>query len=603
MGSTFLGDRIIIMMLTGLVSSRTVLALALLLLFPLIGIAAERVVFEARKIVTMDPSIPEARYVVVEDGRILSVANSLAQLDAWLDNQDYRIDSQFSEKVLLPGLIDPHLHPLMAAVLLPTSFITPEDWNLPTGKFPGVRTAENYQRRLRELISDNKSSEPFITWGYHQLWHGDLDRQLLDEIEPNRAVIVWHRSFHEIIMNTAAMRFLDLDNETVFAEIISAPGIDPSHANYTAGHLSETALSVALARLQPVILAPDHLDTGMKIIQKMLRENGVTTIADMATGLFASFNIEAALIKQTFEREDSPVRVMLVPNVKPMVGQMGSATAVLEFLDQMQSSQTGSKVFLNNRVKLLADGAFFSQYMRMNPPGYSDGHEGKWLTEPAELESLARPFWNAGIHIHTHVNGDEGLDAVLNTLEILQLEKPRPNHRFTLEHFGYSTIAQAQRLHTLGAQVSAQPNYVYVLSDIYAQNGLGYDRASQIVRLGTLERQGTIVALHSDLTMAPADPLFLAWIAANRLTMEGTLMGPNERLSREKALRAITIEAAYIIGLEDEIGSISAGKKADFAVLEQDPYEIDVTRLKDIPVWGVVFEGIPYAAADESIEQ
>nr|MCS5580846.1 hypothetical protein [Gammaproteobacteria bacterium] len=89
MGSTFLDDRIIIMMLTGLVSSRTVLALALLLLFPLIGIAAERVVFEARKIVTMDPSIPEARYVVVEDGRILSVANSLAQLDAWLDNQDY----------------------------------------------------------------------------------------------------------------------------------------------------------------------------------------------------------------------------------------------------------------------------------------------------------------------------------------------------------------------------------------------------------------------------------------------------------------------------------------------------------------------------------
>ena len=64
-----------------------------------------------------------------------------------------------------------------------------------------------------------------------------------------------------------------------------------------------------------------------------------------------------------------------------------------------------------------------------------------------------------------------------------------------------------------------------MLSDIYAKNGLGYDRASQMVRLGTLERQGTVVALHSDLTMAPADPLFLAWIATNRLTMEGNLMG------------------------------------------------------------------------------
>ena len=591
------------MRFTVLTRIRPRLVLVLLLLIPQISISAERIVFEARKIITMDQSMPEARYIAVEDGRILGVGNSLAQLDAWLVNQNYRIDSQFSEKVLLPGLIDPHLHPLMAAVLLPTAFITPEDWTLPSGEFPGVTTPEDYRQRLRELISNNQSSDPFITWGYHQLWHGDLDRQLLDEIEPNRAVIVWHRSFHEIIMNTAAMRFLELDSESLFADIISAPGIDPSHADYSAGHLSETALGVGLARLQPVILAPDKLNAGMTIIQKMLRQNGVTTIADMATGLFASFNIEAALIKQTFDHQDSAVRVMLVPNVKPMVEQMGSADAVMEFLNQMQSSQISNKVFLNNRVKLLADGAFFSQYMRMNPPGYTDGHEGKWLTEPAELESLARAFWNNGYHIHTHVNGDEGLDAVLNTLEKLLLEKPRPDHRFTLEHFGYSTIAQAQRLHTLGAQVSAQPNYVYVLSDNYAQNGLGYDRASQMVRLGTLERQGTVVALHSDLTMAPADPLFLAWIAANRLTMEGTIMGPSERLSLDKALRAITIEAAHVIGLEDEIGSISAGKKADFAVLEQDPYEVDVTSLKDIPIWGVVFEGIPYAANDRLIGQ
>ena len=591
------------MRFTVLTRIRPRLVLVLLLLIPQISISAERIVFEARKIITMDQSMPEARYIAVEDGRILGVGNSLAQLDAWLVNQNYRIDSQFSEKVLLPGLIDPHLHPLMAAVLLPTAFITPEDWTLPSGEFPGVTTPEDYRQRLRELISNNQSSDPFITWGYHQLWHGDLDRQLLDEIEPNRAVIVWHRSFHEIIMNTAAMRFLELDSESLFADIISAPGIDPSHADYSAGHLSETALGVGLARLQPVILAPDKLNAGMTIIQKMLRQNGVTTIADMATGLFASFNIEAALIKQTFDHQDSAVRVMLVPNVKPMVEQMGSADAVMEFLNQMQSSQISNKVFLNNRVKLLADGAFFSQYMRMNPPGYTDGHEGKWLTEPAELESLARAFWNNGYHIHTHVNGDEGLDAVLNTLEKLLLEKPRPDHRFTLEHFGYSTIAQAQRLHTLGAQVSAQPNYVYVLSDNYAQNGLGYDRASQMVRLGTLERQGTVIALHSDLTMAPADPLFLAWIAANRLTMEGTIMGPSERLSLDKALRAITIEAAHVIGLEDEIGSISAGKKADFAVLEQDPYEVDVTSLKDIPIWGVVFEGIPYAANDRLIGQ
>ena len=312
------------MRFTVLTRIRPKLILVLLLLIPQIGISAERIVFEARKIITMDQSMPEARYIVVEDGRILGVGSSLAQLDAWLVNQDYRLDGQFSEKVLLPGLIDPHLHPLMAAVLLSTAFITPEDWALPSGEFPGVTTPEDYRQRLRELITSNQSSDPFITWGYHQLWHGDLNRQLLDEIEPNRAVIVWHRSFHEIIMNTAAMRFLELDSESIFADIISTPGIDPSHADYSTGHLSETALGVGLARLQPVILAPVKLNAGMTIIQKMLRQNGVTTIADMATGLFASFNIEAGLIKQTFDHQSSAVRVMLVPNVKPMVEQMGS---------------------------------------------------------------------------------------------------------------------------------------------------------------------------------------------------------------------------------------------------------------------------------------
>ncbi|HJO11462.1 MAG TPA: amidohydrolase [Gammaproteobacteria bacterium] len=577
--------------------------LGFLLLYPLSSLAAERTVFEARKIVTMDPSMPEARFVVVETGRILSVGNSLLELETWLDGVDYSIDSQFRDKVLLPGLIDPHLHPMMAAVLLPTAFITPEDWSLPSGEALGVRSPEAYRQRLRELIAGDQSTDPFITWGYHQLWHGELDRKLLDEIEPNRAVVIWHRSFHEIILNTAAMRFLQLGSEAEFTERLSASGIDPSHANYAAGLLSETALGIGLAGLRPVILAPDHLNAGMEIIQQMLRANGVTTIADMATGLFAGFNTEAALIRQTFDREDSPVRVVMVPNAKPLAGQLGSAEAAVEFLNEMQLSQTSEKVFLNNRVKFLADGAFFSQYMRMNPPGYSDGHEGKWLTEPDELESLTRVFWNAGFHIHTHVNGDEGLDAVLNVLEKLQIEKPLPDHRFTLEHFGYSTTAQARRVQALGALVSAQPNYIYVLSDNYATNGLGYDRASQIVRLGTLERQGTVVALHSDLTMAPADPLFLAWIATNRVTMEGNVMGANERLSVDKALRAMTIDAAFVIGLEEEIGSISAGKKADFAVLEQDPYEVDVMDLRNIPIWGVVFEGEAFAANDQLIEQ
>ena len=116
-----------------------------------------------------------------------------------------------------------------------------------------------------------------------------------------------------------------------------------------------------------------------------------------------------------------------------------------------------------------------------------------------------------------------------------------------------------------------------------------------MARGASLIRHNIPTTLHSDFTMAPAQPLNSAWIAANRLSEQGSVLCPEERLTREDALRAITIEAAYVLGMENEIGSIRAGKKADFTVLEQDPYEIPVADLKDIPIWGTVFEGRIFA--------
>jgi len=110
-------------------------------------------------------------------------------------------------------------------------------------------------------------------------------------------------------------------------------------------------------------------------------------------------------------------------------------------------------------------------------------------------------------------------------------------------------------------------------------------------RLGTLARHGIPFAVHSDYTMAPALPLNNAWVAANRITESGKVMGPNERVSIEQALSAITVNAAYVLGQENEIGSLRAGKKADFTILEEDPFDHPAEHLKDIQVWGTVFEG------------
>ena len=146
----------------------------------------------------------------------------------------------------------------------------------------------------------------------------------------------------------------------------------------------------------------------------------------------------------------------------------------------------------------------------------------------------------------------------------------------------------------LGGLVSANVYYVYELAGAYWKHSIGYERATRMARLATVVREGIPLALHSDFTMAPAQPLNHAWVAVNRIGESGEVAGPEERLSLEQALRAITIDAAFVLGMEDEIGSIRAGKRADFTVLEADPYEEPVESLKDIPIWGTVFEGRPF---------
>ncbi len=553
---------------------------------------AEITVFEAKRIITMEPANPAAKFVAVQNGRILGVTKDFDDLSVWLNDKEYSVDDRFDGKILMPGFVDPHLHPMMAAVLLPMVFITPEDWDLPRGYVRGVRSPNDYEERLEDALDVSDRNKPFFTWGYHELWHGPMDREFLDEkVDSNQPIIIWQRSFHEVILNTPALELIGISNKEEFDVAIDRPGVDPRHASYENGHFSETALPAVLERLNRFVMTDAHLARGYNTISDMLLASGVTTIADMATGIFLDFESEAKLIKGAFDTTKKPVRTLLVPMGHALIEEHGSAEQAATYIEGVENLLGSERLLFDRRVKFLADGAFFSQLMRMNPPGYADGHKGKWLTPPDQLEPLIHDFWKSGYAIHCHVNGDEGLDAVLSILERAQLETPRPDHRFTLEHFGYSTEDQNRRVAALGASVSAQPNYLYVLSDKYARHGLGWTRASQMVRLGSLEKKDVPIALHSDLTMAPSAPLFLAWIAANRENMEGDVMASQERISLDKALRAITIDAAYILGLEDEIGSIAPGKKADFAILERDPYRAGADELKDIEVWGVVFEG------------
>ena len=545
-------------------------------------------VFEARRFVTMEPAQPRARFVAVAGGIVLGLAETLDELRPWTQGRKVELVRDFADRVLLPGLIEPHIHPMQAAVMLNVPFLAPDDWTLPSGAYPGALTPAQWWARLREQLA-RSNADPFVSWGWHELFHGPLDRRALDAVAPDRAVVVWQRSFHDIIVNTATLRAWGLSDRAAFDAAMAASKVDHGHADFDRGLFSETALLVALGKLRPVILTAERMRKGFADLQSIFRSRGITTASDMGTGIFADFETEANLIRGAFERPDSAARVMLMP----LATQFGADTDPAARVEDYRRRFGGAHVRVDKRVKMLADGAFFAQNMRMNPPGYSDGHEGKWITPPGVLRAQIERFWSAGFSLHIHVNGDEGLDTVLGVIESLPAQRAKT---ITLEHVGYSTEAQNRRIARLGLMVSAQPNYIRVLGDAYAATGLGPDRASAMNRLGSLEAKGVPLGLHSDFNMAPIDPLYLAWIAANRITLNGNVKAPAERLSLDKALRAITIEAAQVIGMDHMVGSIAAGKRADFAVLRDDPYQVGAAGLKDIRVDGVVYEGQAFPA-------
>jgi predicted amidohydrolase YtcJ len=550
-------------------------------------------VFTAKKIVTMDPTRPTATAVAVRDGMILSVG-SLQDLAPWLKGKPYKVDSQFKDKVLMPGLIDPHMHPMLGAIAFQTVWITPEPWNVMGHKTPATLGEKAYRAALETAFAErNKDAPIFMTWGFSADTHGELSREVLDGISRDVPIMVLQRSMHEVYFNTPMMALLrsrGLDEDKYK---------DHPQINWKDSHFWEDGMfSVVLPYLAGSLLDPVSVDPAYLKTRDYLTYNGVTTVADLSTGS-TNWDMEMAALKRTMDTADSPIRVRLTPDVYKLSLALKSPDAAMKLVGQLKDQNTRHLVF-NNAIKLFADGAMFSQAMQIGDPGYIDGHKGEWITQPDAFAEFARSYWNAGYQIHVHTNGDGGAKMVLDTLQALEDEKPRADHRFTIEHYGYANDGTSRRIARLGAQVSANPFYLYDLGDRYAETGLGFDRAARIAPLGGLARRNVPVALHSDFPMAPAEPLFLAWSAASRETLSAKVFAPTERLTLDQAIRAITIDAAYVIGMENEIGSIESGKLADFAVLDKDPYDVGVKGLRDIKVWGTVFEGQAHSATSSS---
>lgn len=539
-------------------------------------------IFKAEQIITMNPSWPSGKAVAVRDGRILEVG-TMDSLQPWLERDVCEVHD-FGSAVMLPGLIDPHLHPVMAAVLLPMQFVTAMQWHLPWQEVPASDNPQSYVDRLRELEAATPAGEPFFSWGYHGSWHGEMNRALMDNIAGNRPMVIWHRSFHEVYLNTAMLNHLDITTQAVG---------NRQQIDLDKGRFYEIGLGYAIRKLNQIIMSPEWIGKGLSRLKKIVHRGGHTTVGDMAVGLF-DYELERDLGRRVLDQPDVPFRVMGVPSALVAQNVFGSHEKAIEHIESLLGSDTG-RIRYSRKIKLFTDGAFFSQLAMLQEPGYLDGHHGEWLMTPEEFEHIARTYWQADFAIHVHCTGDLGLELAVETLGTLQRERPRFDHGFTIEHFGFSTPEQVARIRALGGSISANVYYLHELSERYATHGVGYERAYTMSRLGTAVAYGLTTAIHSDFPMAPATPLRNAWIACSRENAAGNTAGIEEALSVMGGLRAITIDAATVLGMADEVGSIRAGKWADFTVIDRDPIMDGADALRDAQVKATVFAGELFA--------
>ena len=546
----------------------------------------------------MDADRPRAEAVAVANGRIVAVG-SLDDVIASLDDTAHTVDDTFANDVVVPGLIDQHLHPLLGASTLTTEVIAPEAWVMPRRTFPAATTPQQYDERMRASHQGLAAGDWLFSWGFHSLWHGELSRTRLDELVGDRPAAVWQRSCHEWFLNTAALEALEITAE-------SMAGLGPASdmVDVDRGHFWENGWMVLLSPiLMPRFLTEERFRIGLAQLAEYLHMHGVTAINEPGI----AWRVEPwHLYQEILGADDVPfTSTFLVDGRTQSVKGIPNEAIVADADEQVARAPAGKVSVVDKQVKLFADGAIISQMMQMKD-GYLDAdgkidpdHHGEWLLEPDELKRMFDVYWDAGWQLHIHVNGDLGLEVLLDIVEEAMERHPRIDHRTVVVHFANSTEAQVDRIARLRAVVSANPYYPVGFADKYSEIGLGPERADVMVRAGSVVARGIPLSFHSDLPMGPADPMMMASFAVNRITVSGRVAAPEQRISVQQALEAVTMGAAHSWRREDDLGSIEVGKIANLTVLADDPFTVDPTDLGRIPIRGSVFEGRWFPVPEE----
>ena len=532
--------------------------------------AADLVVLNG-KVLPVDADFRLAEALAIRDGVFVLVGTN-EQARALVGKTTRVIDA--AGKTVVPGLIDTHVHALMVAE------------SEARGAFRDLQTIAEMLGWLREKAAGVPQGQ--WVWSPRVFPTRLAERRLptraeLDEAVPRHPVVV--DAAYALVVNTAALQAAGIGPDTEAppggAIVKDAQG-RPTGLLRNVGALLEKYQSAG---------RPERLLPALEDVHRRYNEVGITSVIERGADL-AGYHAYEQLRAQGRQRVRATVTLRVASD-----GTVDGTEAFIRSLPFRFGD--GDDRLRVGPLKIVADGGILAGTSSMREPygeraaslyGIADpGYRGSLTLSPEKMRNIVRTGHRLGWQMCAHVTGDAGVDAVLDAFEAADADRPIRDRRFTLIHAYFPTPAVARRAAGLGVAVDTQPAWYYKDADALLP-ALGEPRLRPFIGLSVWLRAGVKVALNTDhmfgldpdASLNPYDPFLTMYVAVTRRTQGGAVIGPEQAVSREDALRMMTVNAAYLSFEEHRKGSIEVGKLADLAILSDDFMACPADRIKDI---------------------
>ncbi|MGB5469087.1 MAG: amidohydrolase [Woeseiaceae bacterium] len=527
-------------------------------------------VFTNAKIYTVNGAQPWAEAVAVKGNEIVYVGDA-AGAEALVGTSTVRTDA--GGQLLLPGFIDSHVHPIAGgayatALSLDTS-----------------GSVEGWVAAIADYAAENADVPVLFGYGFLATTFGPVGptRQLIDSIVPDRPVLIMDEGFHAAWANTAALEALNITQDT--------PDPVPGFSYYkrdangdATGYLLEGTAGMAMDSLD--VITEEVVVEGLGIILDIMNAYGVTAAFD--AGVIGYEDIAASVLKRTENRGDLTVR--LVGSYRPR-GPGDTADAVDNAL--LWGRMIKGDRYRYNVLKIMDDGTVEGRTAAMFEDYQGEpGNSGETVFTQEEMMSMVIGAAENDIDVHIHALGERAIHESLNAIEAARQAAPESSTRFAICHIQVITDQDLPRFAEL--DVIAQSTPLWASYDTYGEQFVSTDQFSRFWRFNSLRDLGVRLSFGSDFPASGAGTLGLSPVV--QIEIGHTRQNPGEpeapvqpreteRLDIESLVRGFTIDAAYQMHMEDEIGSIEVGKKADLVILDKNIFEVDAY---DIHKTGVV---------------